>query len=110
MNLEGKFVLPQSTLPTTKEILKQLSNRNNTGATLTESARETAQDVIKLWQKANLPTRENKHITKSILKLHESLRMIKRNHNRRTDAQIKREKEFLISLDQLFENFSLSSV
>ncbi len=103
VELDGEFVLPQATLPTRKETLQQLMGLIRNGTTLAESARESAHGVIKLWEKAHLPTREHKHITTLVAKLYERLREVKKNCSRRTDTQLKREEEFRRGLDQLFD-------
>ena len=70
---------------------------------LAASARLNADNVLALWEKANLPTKPFRTIAALRTKLNAEFPLLKKNHKRGGDAQQRREICFMLTLEKLFD-------
>ena len=63
----------------------------------------TAENVISMWKRANLPTLSLEGIVKKLLKVWEEWRGISKNKNRSSAGQQNRRKKFTEKLEWLFD-------
>ena len=94
-------------LPSKKEVMalfyhyKQVTNK-----TVREAAHSTANDVLAVWAKAHIPTRLKKHVVNKIqclFKEYDNLKRNKENKAKRSETLKKKEEEWKVGLDVLFD-------
>ena len=59
--------------------------------------------VVQFWDMARIPTIRKDNIVTNIEKLHRKYELIKKGRYRRSEAQISKEKDFELLLDNLFD-------
>ena len=80
---------------------KQVTNK-----TVREAAHSTANDVLAVWAKAHIPTRLKKHVVNKIqclFKEYDNLKRNKENKAKRSETLKKKEEEWKVGLDVLFD-------
>lgn len=102
-----RSTLLPSKLPSVKEVMslffyyKNVMNNANK-----ESASRTVNDVLALWQKASIPTKDKQHVISKILKYFKEWQNLKKNKENKTkrSAAIKaKELKWQSNLDVLFD-------
>ena len=91
-------------LPTCKQVLSVFYYQHrNLGKTIRMSANVVTEEVLEFWTKAGILTKEKYHIIDKIESLYDNWLKIKKNKSRKSEAQQKRENEFLNVLSSLFD-------
>lgn len=93
-----------SKLPSNQQVMSRFFHLHTIDRkTIQKSASETAQEVVKFWEKARIPTRRSYHIINKIKQQHEKWQHLKKAASRRTATQMQNEEEFTTSLNDLFD-------
>lgn len=71
--------------------------------TIRESSTTTIEEITKFWQRARIPVQELRNCQPKLEKLFEQWRLLKKNKNRSTVTQKRKESEFVSELDNLFD-------
>ena len=88
-------------LPSIREVLRtyffkiQTDTNKYQHKSCSVALNETIDEVLGFWNKAQIPTKQNKHISSQLQKCSDEWRRIKKNQYRRTDSQIQREEKFM---------------
>lgn len=91
-------------LPSNGQVLRVLFyNLRKIKLDLRPSAAIVIKEVEVFWEKARIPTKETHHNIEKLLSLYQHWRMLQRSRKRRSELQKKREKEFVESLNDLFD-------
>lgn len=92
-------------LPSNRDVLGVFLLRHvEEKKTIRESATKTVRDLIPLWEgQARIPIRPEHHAVTQLENLFQTWKDLKRLRNRRTSAQINKEKTFVDNLDNLFD-------
>lgn len=99
--------LVQTKLPSVKEVMCLFFHyKNVVKHTNRESASLTASDVMTLWQKASIPTKEKQHVITKVLKYFkewQNLKKNKENKSKRSAAIKQKEDKWQSNLNVLFD-------
>lgn len=68
-----------------------------------DSAHIIIQELIEVWNKTGIPTRQPNHCIEKLIKLHKNWLLLKKNKTRASEAQRNRENLFTAELDKLFD-------
>ena len=91
-------------LPTSGQVLRRLFHDLKTKKlALSESCSNTVDEVIQIWQAANIPTTQKRNAVTKLKSLYDKYGLIHKNKGRRTDRQIEIEEDFISLLDKLFD-------
>lgn len=93
-----------SKLPSNKQVLSVLFfNLRVVKLTLRESARLVLQEVIIFWEKARIPTQEMKNCIPKLETMYQEWRQLQKHAGRSSEAQKKKEANFISKLEDLFD-------
>ena len=93
-----------SKLPSNGQILRVLFyNVRKVKLDLRPSATITIKEVEVFWDRARIPTRETHHSIDKLLERHKNWRILQKTRKHRYEMQEIKEREFLDSLDDLFD-------
>lgn len=93
-----------SKLPSNGQVLRSLfHNKREVKLETQEAARLTIREVLLFWEKAKIPTKHEKDCIKKLVNLHTLWRNLQKNSSRKSEAQTKKEKALLSTLDNLFD-------
>lgn len=93
-----------SKLPSNKQVLQRFFHlHKNDKKTIQESAINTAREILIVWEKAKIPTRQECHIINKIKQLHSTWQGLKKSASRRTEVQQGKEEAFVQNFDDLFD-------
>ena len=96
--------VPNNVLPTIGDVLRTFFYYHHVcKRTISESAKGTSDEVLRIWNKARIPTTYHPHIVAKLKGLVEEYSLIKKNKSRESDTQIARQKDFTERLDKLFD-------
>ena len=96
--------IPRNVLPASGDVLKTFFYHHHVcKKTVTESAKCTSEEVMRIWNNARIPTTYQPHVVAKLKALVEEYGLIKKNKNRKTEAQHSRQKEFAEQLTKLFD-------
>lgn len=91
-------------LPTTRDVLQVYMYYHKTEkCSQTEAITVTARQVCEIWNKARIPTSEERNIKRKMEQLLDKYRMICRNRKRSTAAQSEKELTFEADINTLFD-------
>lgn len=91
-------------LPTTRHLLQTFFyNHRTLKFSLKTSAELVIKEVLIFWEKARIKTRQDYHCVQKLLNVHTSWNTLNKNKNRTTETQKNYEKNFVETLDQLFD-------
>ena len=91
-------------LPSNRQVLGHfLFLHQKKALQIRDSSRVTVERVVEIWMKASIPIRDKQNCITKLEKLFYQWKLIKKNKNRRTETQIKKEKEFVDCLENLFD-------
>lgn len=94
--------VPNNVLPTIGDVLRTFFYYHHVcKRTISESAKSTSDEVLRIWNKARIPTTYHPHIVAKLKGLVEEYSLIKKNKSRESDAQIARQKDFTERLDKI---------
>ena len=100
-------VIPCSKLPSKRQVMGYLMNcKDRKHMPVKASLKETAEEVVKLWNKARIPTKRLDHIEEKMKKLFTEYNLLKKNRNnaaKRSAALQQKESLFDLNLNQLFD-------
>lgn len=68
-----------------------------------ESARLAVREATMFWEKARIPTKQEHRCVDDLMNLYKKWRTLQKTSSRRTERQINSEKEFMNTLDDLFD-------
>ncbi|GBP79248.1 hypothetical protein EVAR_87343_1 [Eumeta japonica] len=68
-----------------------------------DSAHALIQELIEVWSKSSIPTKQQNHCIEKLIKCHKNWLLLKKNRGRNSEAQRKRENLFTNELDKLFD-------
>ena len=71
--------------------------------TFPESCSNAVDEVIQVWQAANIPTMQKRNAVAKLKSLYDKYGLVHKNKGRRTDRQIEIEQDFTSYLDKLFD-------
>lgn len=93
-----------SMLPSGKQALRFFLHQHlDRALTIKEAAAATITTVGAFWERARIPMQKEQRARDNIIRLHEQWRLLKKNRNRPTDTQTRKEEEFLAVLERLFD-------
>lgn len=91
-------------LPSNGQILSVFLHHHLTlGKTIQESSKIVLREAVSFWEKARIPSQDEKNAISKVKKLHERWNKLKKNATRKTDTQRSNEKKFVDKLDDLFD-------
>ena len=91
-------------LPTSKQVLKLFFHlHKNEGNNVKESVKMTILQVLPFWQISRIPTKSELHAREKLEKMFLKWKGLQKHALRRSDTQIRKENEFLIETDKLFD-------
>lgn len=90
-------------LPTLRQVLLRYHQILNVTKNVKDSAQVVIQEVIEVWNKSGIPTRQQNHCNEKLIKIHQNWLLLKKNKTRASEAQKKRENSFTADLDKLFD-------
>ena len=91
-------------LPTVRDVLKVYFHQHKVLAvSQKEAINVVMQKVCEIWNKARVPTAENRNIVRKLENILDHYRNICRNKGRKTVSQHDKESEYEKSIDQLFD-------
>lgn len=91
-------------LPSNRQVLAVLFyNIREVKLTVSESANLVIRECIIFWEKARIPTRALPNCVKKLVDLHHTWRELQKNSKKSNDIYKRREEDFQISLDNLFD-------
>lgn len=92
-----------SKLPSNKQVLEVFFFNKSRDSDVNKCARLVIDEVIIFWQKARIPTHAIWWCVKKVKDLYEKWKSLQKSSTRRTEIQMRRETEFLNTLDDLFD-------
>ena len=93
-----------SKLPSNRQVLQHFFHLHKTKSkTISASVTATMTEIVQFWDKARIPVRKDCNIIAKIKKLHSTWIAVKKNASRRADTQKEKERQFIGSLDDLFD-------
>ena len=96
--------LPSNVLPSTGDVLKHfLYFQKHLKETNSTSANLTADNLMKIWSRARVPTTYRPHIVCRIKSIANEYNLIKKNKNRKNEAQKNRQDSFIDKMLKLID-------
>ena len=93
-----------SKLPSIRQALSVLFyNMREVHLNLHESSKLVIKEVSFFWQKAHIPVSAEQYCVKKLQKLYNEWRNLQKLQYRKTDTQLKKNEEFSLILDDLFD-------
>jgi hypothetical protein len=100
----SKERISETRLPSCMEVIRSLLHFHFVlKIPVRESAEKTVDDVMNIWKRARIPTRQKCHCISQLIGIYDQWVGVKRHKSRRTDAQIKKENVFVELLQTLFD-------
>lgn len=90
-------------LPTLRQVLLRYHHILNESKNVKDSARVLIQELLEVWGKSGIPTRQQNHCIEKLIKFHKNWLLLKKNKGRDSEAQKKRENLFTEELDKTFD-------
>ncbi|GBP46036.1 hypothetical protein EVAR_24230_1 [Eumeta japonica] len=90
-------------LPTLRQVLLRYHYILNESKYMKDSAHALIQELIEVWSKSSIPTEQQNHCIKKLIKCHKNWLLLKKNRGRNSEAQRKRENLFTNELDKLLD-------
>lgn len=90
-------------LPTLRHVLLRYHQILHVSKNVKDSAHTVIQELIEVWNKSGIPTRQPNHCIEKLIKVHKNWLLLKKNKTRASEAQRKRENLFIAELDKLFD-------
>lgn len=93
-----------SKLPSNKQVLSVLFfNMREVNLNLHQSATLVIQEAIIFWRKARIPTRTEQKCVTKLEDLYQEWRNLQKSEYRKSEAQMKKNTQFISKLDDLFD-------
>jgi adenylate/nucleoside-diphosphate kinase len=93
-----------SKLPSRGEVIRVLFHYHAfKQLSLKDSITETANQLLVIWEKANIPTKARNHVMEHIRKLHGEWQGLKKLINRASETNLANQEKFQEGLDDLFD-------
>ena len=90
--------IPKSRLPTSRQVLQRYFHQLKMGmpgfATKHSAATETVREVIEIWDKARIPTMEERNIVRKLERMVGKWELLKKHEKKKTDNQKAKEAAF----------------